>query len=113
MKRIVLTDDSGKWFDGDKTIDFCEDTDWNGNNHISKATGSQWDHQKLKYTKGGSWVLWESSQWQGSTDSYTEVLEMFAIRWLITQCCVDDDNIEKLPKSVQEAVANGIELAEM
>jgi hypothetical protein len=113
MKRIVLTDDSGKWFDGDKTIDFKEDTTWDGNNHISNATGSQWDHQQLHYTKGGSWVLWEWSQWQGSTDSYTEVSERFAIRWLIQQCCVDDDGIDELPESVQEAVEKGVELAEM
>ncbi len=113
MQRIVLTDDSGKWFDGDKTIDFSEDTDWNGNNYISKATGSQWDHQRLHYTKGGSWVLWESSQWQGSTDRYTEVSEEAAVQWLISQRCVDDDGIELLPKSVQEAVTLGVDGAEL
>ena len=113
MKRIALTDGSGKWFDDDKVVGFSEDTTWDGHNRISKATGSQWDHQSLLYTRGGCWVLWESSQQQGSADSYTEVLEMFAIRWLITQCCFGDGGMEKLPKAVQKSVTKGFELAEM
>lgn len=113
MQRITLTDDSGKWFDGDKTINFKEDSTWDGNNHISKATGSQWHHQTLHYTKTGRWVLWESSQWQGSTDRYSEVSQEAAIDWLVSQCCFDDDGIQKLPKSVQESVKAGIESAEI
>lgn len=38
---------------------------WNGSNHISQATGSQWEHESLLRTAGGWWVLHRWSQWQG------------------------------------------------
>ena len=45
MRRQATTDGSGSWFDLDKAESFEEETQWNGNNHISKATGSQWEHE--------------------------------------------------------------------
>ncbi|MBI3204511.1 MAG: hypothetical protein HYZ29_23450 [Myxococcales bacterium] len=36
---IVDTDNASKHWE--------EETRWNGNNHISMATGTQWDHQAL------------------------------------------------------------------
>jgi hypothetical protein len=82
MARIVLTDDTARWFDTDKAQSWDEETRWNGNNHISKATGSQWDHEKLFRTEGGIYVLHHWSQWQGSTESYEEISAEDAARWL-------------------------------
>lgn len=62
MARIPLTDGSGRWFDSAKTESFDEETYWNGNNHISKATGSQWDHERLLRTAGKRWILETWSQ---------------------------------------------------
>lgn len=82
MKRQALTDGSGKWFNIDSAEVFDEDTNWNGNNHISVNTGSQWDHEKLYRTKSGRWVLCSWSQWQGSTDSWVEIDNEAAAKWL-------------------------------
>lgn len=74
------------WFDVDKATAYQEDTEWNGNNHISKATGSQWDHQILYRTAKGRWVLhcW-SSDTRSSTPSYEFVTDDDAREWLIAQ----------------------------
>jgi len=83
MTRIALTDGSGKWFDEDKAEVFNEDTDWDGNNRISCATGSQWNHETLYRTKSKRWVLNWWSQWQGSTETYTEIDDKTAAAWLV------------------------------
>ena len=69
MKRVVITDGSGAWFDKDKAIEFDEDSWHDGRNFISRATGSQWEHQALYFTKSGVWILHNWSQYQGSRES--------------------------------------------
>jgi len=80
MNRVTLTDGSGKWFDKGEAEEFQEKTSWDGRNYISKATGSQWDHQILYRTKGGKWIL--NSQWQGTRESWEEISNEEAARWL-------------------------------
>ena len=109
MKRIAL-EDSG-WFNEETAIKFTEDTYWNGNNHISKATGSQWEHEVLYYTKSGNWVLNEWSQRQGSRETYTKISESRAINWLIANDCADELDI--LPASVRESVQVGFDAQEV
>lgn len=82
MRRVALTDGSGRWFDLDAAERFDEATIWNGNNHVSCATGSQWDHEVLYRTKGGRWILNWWSQWQGSLPKWTEISNGEAARWL-------------------------------
>ncbi len=113
MKRTTMTDDSSKWFDRDKSIEFNEKTTWDGNNHISDATGSQWNHETLYFTKGGNWVLHWWSQYQGTTESYSIIPENAAIDWLISQSRTECDEIEELPKSVREAIKNRDRSAEL
>jgi hypothetical protein len=72
----------GGWFDIDKARKFDEDTRWNGNNHISKATGSQWNHEALYVTKRGIYILNHWSQWQGSGESWTRIDAADAADWL-------------------------------
>jgi len=43
-----------------------EATDWNGNNYISRATGSQWEHEALYRSAKGRYYVVSWSQWQGS-----------------------------------------------
>jgi hypothetical protein len=62
-----------------------EDTYWDGNNHISKATGSQWDHQTLYRSRKGRYYVEHTSQWQGSRDSAEWVSNEEAARWLLAQ----------------------------
>lgn len=113
MARVPLTDDSSKWFDNEKAVKFGEDTWWDGRNRISRATGSQWNHEVLYYTKGGNWILNAWSQYQGSGESYETVSEETAIAWLISQKCFEDDGLAHLPKSVQESVKAGFAVAEL
>lgn len=82
MGRIALTDGSGRWFDPSKAQSFEEDTRWNGNNHISCATGSQWEHETLYRTPSGRWILERTSQWQGSLPSWEEISAQRAAEWL-------------------------------
>ena len=83
MERKALTDNSGQWFDIETAEVFEESMEWNGNNNISCATGSQWEHEKLHRTASGKWVLNWWSQMQGSLESWTEVSDEEAARWLV------------------------------
>ena len=81
MKRQKI--DDGGWFDLEKAKRWDEDTHWNGNNHISNATGSQWEHERLYKTAKGVFVLNHWSQWQGSGQSWAIVSASEAAEWLI------------------------------
>jgi len=83
MRRIALTDDSGKWFNLDKVEKFDEATEWNGNNNISKATKSQWEHESLYRTASGKWIKNSWSQMQGSLENYQEITDEEAAKWLV------------------------------
>ena len=84
MSRIGLTDGSGRWFDADKAEVFGEETWWDGHNHVSKATGSQFEHERLYRTASGKWVLQSWSNWQGTSESYVLVSGTIAAAWLVT-----------------------------
>lgn len=87
MKRIALTDGSGKWFDEEKAEKFEEKIEGNGNNSSSKATGSQWNHEKLFRTASGKWILNQGSQMQDSLkiyiEMYKEISDDEAAKWLV------------------------------
>lgn len=83
MTRTVLTDGSGRWFDRSKAEQFDEDTYWNGSNMISRATGSQWDHETLYRTVGKQWIVYRTSGWQGVTDRYELIDDETAAKWLV------------------------------
>ena len=113
MARITLTDGSGRWFSDDAAVKFGENSRWNGSNHISVNTGSQWNHEALYYTKSGNWVLNRWSQWQGSTEDYETIGEDAAIRWLCHNECWGDEGMDLLPNSVRERVTAGIAAREL
>ena len=81
MKRQSI--DGGGWFDLDAATKYEESSTWNGQNHVSDATGSWSDHEELFETKGGSWIVHHWSQWQGSTDLWREIAPQEAAEWLI------------------------------
>ena len=83
--------DDGVIVDTDKsTHQYEESTRWNGNNHISIATGSQWEHETLYRSAKGRYYVEHTSQWQGSTPSARWVDHAEAASWLI-------ENGEELP----------------
>jgi len=71
---IVNTENATKSWD--------EDTRFDGNNHISRATGSQWNHQTLYRSRKGRYYIVHESQWQGSTPHAEWVSPQEAARWL-------------------------------
>lgn len=84
MNRIALTDGTGRWFDLDAAKRFEEGRYFDGRNHISLATGTQWDHEALYRTQSGKWILRRDSQWQGSRETFEEIDNAAAARWLVT-----------------------------
>ena len=67
-----------------------EDMRWDGSNHISVATGSQWSHQKLHCSRKGRYWLECWSNYQGSAPHAEWVSNQEATRWLLA-------NDESLP----------------
>jgi len=95
MERVAL--EGGGWFDKSAAKKYEEATWFDGSNRISKATGSQWDHQELYQTRSGGWVLYSWSQWQGRGESYRQVTPAEAADWLIT-------NNHEIPDVLEEVV---------
>lgn len=89
--QVLTTDEFGDtvlvgWFTREKATTYGEDTEWDGDNHISKATGSQWDHETLYRTAGGRWVLGRTSQRAKNPIPTYHYLDNDAAReWLIVQ----------------------------
>lgn len=96
MNRQPLTDESGTWFDLDTAESFDEDTWWNGNNHISSATASQWEHERLYRTKSKRWVLRHWSQWQGTAETWEEIDDAAAAAWLVRNDDTHPDVTEEI-----------------
>lgn len=86
MKRQHL--DAGGWFNLETAKSWRETTHWDGSNHISNATGSQWDHEALYRTRSGGWVLNHWPQRQGSGESWILIEPQDAAAWLI-RCGLD------------------------
>lgn len=89
MKRVALSDGNGLWFDADKAEFFKEETYFNGSNHISKATGDQFEHEAIYITKSGKFILNHWSNWQGKGESYTEISKEEAARLFARQSIKD------------------------
>jgi hypothetical protein len=73
----------GGWINLDTATEFTESTHWDGRNHISDNTGSQWEHQALYCTRKGVYILHSWSQWQGSSESWERVDAVTAAEWLV------------------------------
>lgn len=77
---IVETDNATK--------SWGEETRFNGNNHISIHTGSQWVHQRLYRSRKGRYYVEHKSQFAGSAPHCEWVSPQEATRWLMLN---DDD----------------------
>lgn len=104
VTRIQVQDEdgetTGRWFDPSKATRWEEATRWDGRNHISRATGGQWEHEALYRTAGGAWVLHSWSQWQGSGESYVMIKPSEAAAWLVR---AEEEPPEELQVYVRES----------
>jgi AICAR transformylase/IMP cyclohydrolase PurH len=101
MKRIAISN-CPAWFDQDTAKEFPEKTRFDGNNHISLSTGSQWEHQALYLTKSNNWVLHSYSQRQGSLESWEKIEELEAANWMVK----NEYDSEDIPKSLIHLVSS-------
>ena len=100
MTRFKLED--GALVDTDKAqASWNEALDWNGKNHISRATGDQFLHETLYKSAKGRYYLVHSSQWQGSQDRAGEISPEEAAKWILLN---DRDLPKDLAKLEEEIV---------
>lgn len=101
MARYRMED--GTVLDTENATDHWDEaTRWNGNNHISVATGSQWNHQTLYRSRKGRYYVVHASQWQGSTPHAEWVSEHEAVRWLLANENDVPDDLAHLIDAVSE-----------
>ena len=75
-----------------------EDTRWNGNNHISVQTGSQWIHETLYKSSKGKYYKVHDSQYQGDLSYATILTDEEAATWLLS-------NGDELPEDLMNLEA--------
>lgn len=107
MKRQAL--DGGGWFDIDTATKIDEGSRWDGSNHISLSTGSQWDHEALYVTRRGRCVRNHWSQYQGSGESWQEIAPSEAAQWLVA----NERDSEDLPEAAAAALVKEYESSEV
>ena len=91
--------DGGSIVDTDKAAESWEErTDWDGHNHISRNTRSQWEHETLYRSRKGRYYIVHDSQWQGSMPSAEWVSNKQAAAWLLL-------NDRPLPEDLAEVAA--------
>lgn len=105
------------WFDPDAAAVYGEDTCFDGNNHVSLATGSQWDHEALWRTVGGRWVIKWWSQRQGHAERWYFIDNDQARDWLIRnefdtdEILCEDLEDESGPRMGRPAIGPTIKIA--
>ena len=88
--------EEGTILDTDKAVaSWKEASDWNGNNHISRATGSQWSHETLHQSSKGNFYIESWSDWQGSGSGAAIISRKEAAVWLL-------HNDEDLPTDLKD-----------
>ena len=79
-----------------------ENTTFDGSNHISKATGSQWTHETLYLSSKGRYYIVRTSQWQGSLPEARFVDNEEAAKWLLLNDHELPDDLAPLKNEVCE-----------
>ena len=101
MSRYRMED--GTIIDTSKASDHWEEeTDWNGNNHISRATHSQWHHQTLYRSRKGRYYIEHTSQWQGHMPHVEWVSPQEATRWLMLMEHELPEELEQYAEEITE-----------
>jgi len=117
MNRIAVIENgefNGNWFNPEASIvHIKENASYNGHNWVSLATGRQFEHEALYYTKNKKFVLNKWSDYQGSDDVYEVIREIDATHWIIKNNFLDLTFLDLLPKKVQELIKDKLADAEI
>jgi hypothetical protein len=84
---------------GNATACYEEATDWNGSNHISRPTGSQWEHETLYRSAKARYYIVRTSNMEGNLPSAEYVTPEQAAAWLTL-------NEHPIPPELAEAAAS-------
>ena len=84
------------------TNSWDEGTFWDGRNHISKATGSQWEHEKLYRSRKGRYWIEHTSQWEGSKPHASWTRNEAAAQWLLANGHALPEDLQDLEQEVSE-----------
>lgn len=95
-------DKTGRWFDSEKADYYEEGTWWNGSNHISLSTGSQWHHEAIFITPGKVYILKFSSQYQKVPTTYQQITKEEAAQWFIRNEYPDDSLPQEFKKEIKD-----------
>lgn len=100
---MVIRMENGAVLNTEKAVEtWQESTWWNGSNWISRATGSQWEHQRLYKSRKNRYYVVCTSQWQGVATRAEWLSEEDAARWLITNEHDLPEDLERLRDAVEE-----------
>lgn len=100
---MIHESEDGRLFDTDRAErHWEEDTYHDGNNQISCATGSQWNHQDLYLSSKGQYYVIHSSDMQGSTDAMSLRDPKEAAKWLLK-------NERELPEDLKQFETDVVE----
>ena len=93
----------GAVIDTDKAqASWQEATYWDGSNHISVATRSQWNHETLLKSRKARYYVESFSQWQGSRAHAEWVSKAEAARWLLVNGHELPDDLISIGEEVTE-----------
>lgn len=93
----------GAIFDTERAAATWEEaSDWNGSNHISRVTGSQWYHETLFLSKKSRYYVVRSSNVQGSQDEMEILSPREAAAWLLLNDHDLPDDLRDLEGEVVE-----------
>jgi hypothetical protein len=79
-----------------------EETEFDGHNQISKATGSQWEHETLYESNKGRYYIESDSDWQGSVSSASLISEEEAVKWLLVNERRVPEKLKHLVEEIEE-----------
>ena len=84
------------------THHYKEARDHDGRNMISRATGSQWNHEDLYRSRNGQYYVIHSSPWQYSRDHCEWISPEAAARWLLANDHDLPDELAGLAEEISE-----------
>jgi hypothetical protein len=95
--------DDGTVLDTKNATNHWNEARWfDGHNHISTPTGSQWDHETLYRSRKGRYYILHSSQWQGKSDYCTWIDHRPAAGWLLANDHDLPEDLAALEEEVME-----------
>jgi hypothetical protein len=91
MRKITLTDNSGRWFDADAAKRWDEATVCaDDGTPISVATRNSWEHETVFLTRAGTIIMHCVNERNPTLASFVEYDTKQAIQWLLQNGYPDD-----------------------